>query len=135
MQAAKFVFPSGMGVKKCLNHKAKEKTIELMSYCYTNLKSFVLSFECPEEAFDDRFHPNDLLAHVNPARRLYCTCIGIHDYTWIDPTPTRLNISLGNIEPSSSGSLPDEPAIKSEGHELPALSEKDSQRSIEEEVG
>lgn len=51
MQAAKFVFPSGMAIKKCLNHKAKEKAIELMSFCYTNLKSFILSFECPDKEF------------------------------------------------------------------------------------
>jgi|LakMenEpi03Aug12_release.lakeMendotaPanAssembly.Ray.scaffolds.fasta_scaffold4874996_1 hypothetical protein len=76
-----------------------------MSYCYTNLKSFVLSFECPEEALEERFHNNDLLTYVNPSHRLYCICIGIHDYTWIDAAPTRLNISLGNIEPSSSESL------------------------------
>jgi hypothetical protein len=46
-QAAKLVFPSGMAIKRYINNKAKEKTIELMSYCYTNLKCFILSFECP----------------------------------------------------------------------------------------
>lgn len=83
MQAAKFVFPSGMAIKKCLNHKAKEKTIELMSYCYTNLKSFILSFECPDLQFPEHYHNNELLHHLNPARRLFCICIGINDYTWI----------------------------------------------------
>lgn len=58
MQAAKFVFPSGMAIKKCLNRKAKEKTIELMSYCYTNLKSFILSFECPDKEFPEHYHNN-----------------------------------------------------------------------------
>ena len=55
-----------------------------MSYCYTNLKSFVLNFECPDSDFSTHFLSNDILAHINPDRRLFCVCIGIHDYTQVE---------------------------------------------------
>jgi len=93
-----------MNVKKCSGLKAKEKTIELMSYCYTNLKGFILNFECPDSNFDEHFHSNDLLNHVNPDHRLFCICIGIHDYTSVENRMDKINISLGNIQ--SEGSFP-----------------------------
>ena len=68
-----------------------------MSYCYTNLKSFVLSFECPDSNFKNHFHHNDLLNHMNPDHRLFCICIGIHDYTYIDKKNEKLNNSLSVI--------------------------------------
>ncbi len=78
-----------------------------MSYCYTNLKSFVLNFECPDNNFEDHFINNDLLKHVNPDHRLFCICIGIHDYTYIDNKKSQLNNSLDFI-PGSSGSIQSE---------------------------
>lgn len=94
-----------MAIKRCANNKAKEKTIELMSYCYTNLKSFLLNFECPDSYFDEHFYDNDLLNHINPDRRLFCICIGIHDYTWIPNKKDKINVSLGHIN-GSNGSFP-----------------------------
>jgi hypothetical protein len=98
MQASKLVFPSGMTIKKYFSQKAKDKTIELMSYCYTNLKSFVLNFECPDPDFDDHFHHNELLNHINPEHRLFCICIGINDYTCVNNPNSKFNLSLGLIE-------------------------------------
>lgn len=103
-----------------------------MSYCYTNLKSFILNFECPDSSFEDHFNNNELLNHINPDHRLFCICIGIHDYTWLDTNRNKLNISLGNIEHSSNSlELHEESKIKSEGCEG-ALSNKESFKSIEE---
>ena len=105
-----------MAIKRCTGLKAKEKTIELMSYCYTNLKSFVLNFECPDSDFSSHFLANDILDHINPDRRLFCICIGIHDYTQVEAKQNRINCSLGHI--GSTLSIPSDksPQIKSEGH-------------------
>jgi hypothetical protein len=133
MQASKLVFPSGMAIKKCQGLKAKEKTIELMSYCYTNLKAFVLNFECPESMFYEHFHQNELLDHINPDHRLFCICIGIHDYTCGPQQPDKINISLGTL---SNGSFPSaqDPQIKSEGYEGSPSRQKDSSKSIEDMI-
>lgn len=46
-QAASFIFPKGVGVKKIIGAKAQDKAIEIMSFSYTNLKSFILNFKAP----------------------------------------------------------------------------------------
>jgi hypothetical protein len=50
-QAVGFIFPNGVGVKKISGVKAQDKVIEIMSFCYTNLKSFILNFKAPNMEF------------------------------------------------------------------------------------
>lgn len=45
MQAGKLVFPSGVVLKKLIGQRARDKAIEMMSFSYANLKSFVLRFK------------------------------------------------------------------------------------------
>ena len=53
----------------------------MMSYCYTNLKSFMLRFKCQENVDEGEFERNAFLNHINPEKTLFCLCVGIHDYT------------------------------------------------------
>jgi glutaredoxin-related protein len=44
----------------------KDKAIEIMSFCYTNLKSFTLGFKSPNMEFPSEYYQkNDLLSYVN----------------------------------------------------------------------
>lgn len=44
-QAGRLVFPSGVVLRKLVGQRAKDKAIEMMSFSYANLKSFVLRFK------------------------------------------------------------------------------------------
>lgn len=55
-----------------------------MSYCYTNLKSFILRFKCQENIDEKDYNKNKFLMHINPERQLFFLCIGINDYTSVD---------------------------------------------------
>lgn len=54
-------------------------------------------FEPQIKNFETTYHKNDLLNHLNPSKKLFCVCIGIHDYTGIEPVTEKFNISLGEI--------------------------------------
>lgn len=109
-QATNLVFPSGIAVKKASGQKAKDKAIEMMSFCYTNLKSFVLRFKCQEDVDEAEFDQNPFLSHINPERTLFCLCIGIHDYTALardglglsPKKPKKMEINEKGIEESAN---------------------------------
>ena len=61
----------------------------MMSFSYANLKSFILRFKCQENMDEELYEKNQFLAHINPARSLFCLCIGIYDYTTVDTTATK----------------------------------------------
>lgn len=52
-QAGRLVFPSGVVLKKLSGQRAKDKAIEMMSFSYANLKSFILRFKCQENGIDE----------------------------------------------------------------------------------
>jgi hypothetical protein len=87
-----------VALKKIKGAKAKDKAIEIMSFCYTNLKSFTLGFKSPNMEFPSEYYQkNDLLNYVNKEKNLFFICIGVRDYTWIENTERNIAISLDEI--------------------------------------
>ena len=128
-QASQLVFPSGAAIKKLSSHKARDKAIEIMSYSYTHLKSFILRFKCQEGTDEREYQKNQFLMHLNPQKQLFCLCIGINDYTSVDKEKSDFAINFSLVDSHIDQYKEPGPKSMEEGEFMPQLSNKSSSSS------
>jgi hypothetical protein len=57
-QAGRHVFPLGVTLKKLTGQRAKDKAIEMLSFSYANLKSFILRFKFQDTMDEEEYEKN-----------------------------------------------------------------------------
>lgn len=82
--AAKFVFPSGMAVKRITGGKIVQRVTELMTKSYTRQNSFLLSLKEEPGRLDHLSEDSrKLIELLNPSKKLFFVCIGTYDFTYM----------------------------------------------------